>query len=63
MSEEVIKKIQMMSSKLQKLVEEESQKKLTALHEQMQDALQAINSGLLQVQDDEEELKNFVRTV
>ena len=63
MSNEAIKKIKMMSSKLQKLVEEESQKKLIALHEQMQESLQAINSGLVKVQDDEEELQNFVRTV
>ena len=60
---EAVKKIQMLSSKLQKLVEEESQKKLIALHEQMQESLQAINSGLVKVQDDEEELQNFVRTV
>ena len=63
MSNEAIKKIKMMSSKLQKLVEEESQKKLTAIHEQMQESLQAINSGLVKVQDDEEELQNFVCTV
>ena len=60
---EAVKKIQMLSSKLQKLVAEESQKKLIALHEQMQESLQAINSGLVKVQDDEEELQNFVRTV
>ena len=60
---EADKKIQMLSSKLQKLVAEESQKKLIALHEQMQESLQAINSGLVKVQDDEEELQNFVRTV
>merc|ERR550517_450386 len=52
-----------MSLDLQNLIEEDSKKRLTDLHEHMQESLKAINSILVQLQDDEEELQDFIHVL
>ena len=57
-----IKIIQKVAADLEKRAEEDSNKRLTDLHEEMQRKLEAINSNISDIHNEEEGLQKFVRT-
>ena len=58
--EELTKQVEEFARLLEKQLEEESGKRMTALYEQLQDRLETINTNLGSLQVDEEELRKFV---